>query len=88
MRTLVIGGAFLVLSGCVDPIVQETLDELPDRAVVEFNGSSVRIESKSKTPNADDLALAQSVCPDARFQTVLSDGDVIGIPVREFLYVC
>lgn len=71
----------LFLAGCLDgPDPAET----PDRAIRSFNGSTVVIQSKSAAPNADDLALAQTACPGARYTTTNFRIEGVG----EYLYLC
>lgn len=70
----------VALSGCF--VDYETPHE--DRAIRSFNGDSVVIQSKTPTVDAEDIALAQTACPDARYTTT----NFIIEGVSEYLFLC
>lgn len=74
------------LAACATPdqAAQSARDAAPDRAIRSFNGASVVIQSKNPAPTAEDVALARTACPSARFAA--RQFRIEG--VSEFLFLC
>lgn len=79
MKKFAIIAPFLA-AGCMTVAPVET----PERAVRSFNGATVTLQSKTPAPTADDLAMARSVCPGARYTSTLFRVE----GVSEYLFTC
>jgi len=61
--------------------------DAPERAILEANETTVTIQAKDSADRGGNLALAQSVCANARLASV-EPYAAAGIPVSDYIYLC
>lgn len=89
MRSIVFTVFALGLAACEAPdqAAERALTDVPDRAIVDFNGSTVRVDAKDTADEAGNLALARTACAGARLASSAPLA-AVGIPVTSYLYTC
>lgn len=79
----------LALMACETPdqAAQTALADTPERAITDFNGSTVTVDAKDTASAEGNLALARTACSGARLVSKTPYASA-GIPVTSYLFAC